>query len=227
MDAEEQIAADTVIWRYMDFTRFVAMLEHQGLYFTRADLLGDPFEGTFTPGSIEALAAKMPEAKMRPWSEIVRTLRNKSYVTCWHESTHESAALWNLYGDSLAIRSTYERLRAFLPVDLYDIARVKYIDYEVDHPDIHYSAGALLYKRAPFAHEREIRAIMQTFTYEGEHPIAYEPAGLPGDYANGNLDELIEAVIVAPGTPAWRRELVSKVGRKCGLDLLTLSSKLD
>src|SRR6202035_3703874 len=219
MSEKKKIADDTVIWRYMDFTRFVAMLEHRGLYFTRADLLGDPFEGTFTPGSIDALTAQMPEGNVQPWSEIVRTLRNKSYVTCWHESPHESAALWRLYGDSLAIQSTHGRLRHFLPPDLYDIARVQYINYEKDYPDIYYSAGALLFKRSSFAHEREIRAIMQTFTYEGDTLIAYEPPNLPGDYAVGNLDELIEAVVVAPGTPAWRRELVFKVGRKYGLDI--------
>jgi hypothetical protein len=43
--------AETRVWRYMDFVKFVAMLEHGGLYFSRADLLDDPFEGTFTPGS--------------------------------------------------------------------------------------------------------------------------------------------------------------------------------
>jgi hypothetical protein len=31
----------TKIWRYMDFTQFVSMLEEKGLLFTRADLLVD------------------------------------------------------------------------------------------------------------------------------------------------------------------------------------------
>jgi hypothetical protein len=36
------------IWRYMDFTKFVSMLENSALYFCRSDLLGDPFEGSFS-----------------------------------------------------------------------------------------------------------------------------------------------------------------------------------
>jgi hypothetical protein len=32
------------IWRYMDFTKFVSMLENDGLYLARADKLGDPNE---------------------------------------------------------------------------------------------------------------------------------------------------------------------------------------
>jgi len=38
----EDLAAP--IWRYMDFTKFVAMLESDSLYFARSDRLGDPFE---------------------------------------------------------------------------------------------------------------------------------------------------------------------------------------
>jgi hypothetical protein len=33
------------IWRYMDFTKFVSLLEKKALFFCRADKLGDPFEG--------------------------------------------------------------------------------------------------------------------------------------------------------------------------------------
>jgi hypothetical protein len=36
------------IWRYMDFTQFVSMLDEKRLLFTRADLLEDKFEGTMS-----------------------------------------------------------------------------------------------------------------------------------------------------------------------------------
>ncbi len=36
------------LWRYMDFTKFVSMLDHSGLYFTRTDLFNDLFEGSFS-----------------------------------------------------------------------------------------------------------------------------------------------------------------------------------
>jgi hypothetical protein len=38
----------TQIWRYMDFTQFVSILEQKALLFTRADLLEDKFEGTMS-----------------------------------------------------------------------------------------------------------------------------------------------------------------------------------
>lgn len=37
---------DQKIWRYMNFTKFVSMLETQSLFFCRSDRLGDHFEGS-------------------------------------------------------------------------------------------------------------------------------------------------------------------------------------
>src|SRR6476660_3965684 len=98
---------DTPIWRYIDFVRFVAMLNAGGLFFSRADLLGDPFEGTFSPQSVEefCLATRRPYEQGRAWAEVLRDLRKNSYVSCWHESEVESAALWSLYGNSIALRT--------------------------------------------------------------------------------------------------------------------------
>jgi hypothetical protein len=36
------------IWRYMDLTKFLWMLQEKALFFTRADFLGDPYEGHYT-----------------------------------------------------------------------------------------------------------------------------------------------------------------------------------
>jgi hypothetical protein len=35
------------IWRYMDFTKFISVLENGGLFFSRADYFSDPFEGHY------------------------------------------------------------------------------------------------------------------------------------------------------------------------------------
>jgi hypothetical protein len=34
------------IWRYIDIVKFLSLLEKRALYFSRVDLLGDPFEGS-------------------------------------------------------------------------------------------------------------------------------------------------------------------------------------
>ena len=84
----------TPIWRYTDFTKFVAMLNSSALYFSRADLLGDPFEVSLPTGTVEAykrttesLAKSMgihkPEQLMAMFGDT-RSMRPCMYVNCWH-----------------------------------------------------------------------------------------------------------------------------------------------
>ncbi len=65
------------IWRYMDFSQFVNMLETESLYFTRLDLLDDPHEGSF---SWLELADKEQEDLKK---QLVK-LRKHTAVNCWH-----------------------------------------------------------------------------------------------------------------------------------------------
>jgi hypothetical protein len=45
---DSDVDPSTPIWRYFDLPKFIAFLEHRGLWFSRADLLGDPLEGSVT-----------------------------------------------------------------------------------------------------------------------------------------------------------------------------------
>ena len=35
------------VWRYMDFTKLISLIDSQCLFFTRADKFDDPFEGSW------------------------------------------------------------------------------------------------------------------------------------------------------------------------------------
>ncbi len=50
------------IWRYMDFAKFVDMLENDGLFMCRADKLGDPFEGTLSKITLDLTRNSIIEA---------------------------------------------------------------------------------------------------------------------------------------------------------------------
>ena len=43
---------NVTIWRYLDFTKFVSLLDRQQLFFARVDTLDDPFEGSYPKGNI-------------------------------------------------------------------------------------------------------------------------------------------------------------------------------
>lgn len=44
---------DHELWRYMDFSKFVSMLQQKALWFTRLDQFPDPYEGLLTKPTAE------------------------------------------------------------------------------------------------------------------------------------------------------------------------------
>ena len=93
------------LWRYMDFTKFVSMLESRSIYFCRTDLLGDDFEGSLTRA--EAEERERFESRLREQHRAlvlhksvgpkVRSEVQNSIVSCWHMNEYESMAMWRLY----------------------------------------------------------------------------------------------------------------------------------
>jgi hypothetical protein len=117
------VPADAALWRYLDFPKLVSMLNEKALYFSRADLLGDPLEGSFTQALEVARRAHFenpPEgrtqedlhAAFQQHTRLATDNRRKIYINCWHCGDHESMALWKGYGGgpyAVAIRTTFGR----------------------------------------------------------------------------------------------------------------------
>ena len=130
---------DAILWRYMDFTKFVSLLDSSSLFFSRADLLGDPFEGVWTKANIETL----PDRYTADVAEIIRgslpnlhSLTSGNFVSCWHWNEFESDAMWKIYAQlsaGVAIKTDFASLSGSFTDDqpIY-IGRVRYIDYGVD-----------------------------------------------------------------------------------------------
>ena len=75
----------------MDFTKFVSLLEAQSLFFSRADRLGDPFEGSYSKSNI-SLRPALYEGKFAQvaWDKLAsfyRAMRQFTLINCWHEAT--------------------------------------------------------------------------------------------------------------------------------------------
>jgi hypothetical protein len=154
------------IWRYMDFTKFVYALDKSAFYFTHVDMLGDPYEGSYSRANtwIRKLAySKSNESRsLEEVIEIMRETRKDIYVNCWHMNEGESAAMWRLYAktnEAICIQSTYEQLKSCLP-NFTNIGMVNYIDYDKEWVPEDSIYNPFLFKRQSFQHEREIRAII-------------------------------------------------------------------
>jgi len=217
------------IWRYMDFTKFVSLLEDEALFFCRGDSFEDPFEGSYTKLNLEIAATEWGILSLGV-SHIYMRIRQWTMINCWHMNEHESAAMWRLYAktnEAICIQSTYERLRQCLDEKTY-IGEVKYIDYNTDAIPEYDSVSAFLHKRKSFEHEREVRAIIQELPTTSENYENYDAAPPDSGISKKvNLDQLIEAIYIAPFSPAWFHGLVKKVVAKYGLNKPVNQSSLD
>lgn len=207
------------IWRYMDFTKFVSIMEDNALFFTRIDELNDPFEGSFSLGNEEIrplLYKKSPNISEKI-SYLIREMRKWVVVNCWHMSDYESAAMWELYSkseESICIQSTYFKLKNVLSTKA-EIGIVQYADYEKEWVPEHDPLLPFLYKRRSFEHEREIRAILNTGNVKSFNGLVL--SGTPPDRGlkiNIILSNLVERVYVSPKAPKWFYDLVGKIVRK-------------
>ena len=160
----------TILWRYMDFAKFIHLLERQSLWFSRADQFEDPLEGTYTDAEIEhlrSLDASNTAPGLRVSDSYLRGpkyMRTTAYVNCWRSGAGESLAMWDLYGKGsgiVAVKTTVENLKlaiAELPLRIF-LGSVKYLDWDLASWDNN-SLVMCFRKDSSYQHEAEVRAII-------------------------------------------------------------------
>ena len=230
---------DQTIWRYIDLAKLVSLLKDRALYLSRADLLGDPYEGSTTRLVVESRRAEFEEMGNPEFfallTDVNRDSRLDTYVNCWHLSPHESAAMWSQYakqGVGVAIKATVPRLTKNLTDQLLHLAQhvyvgeVHYVDYTGDWIPENNLYWPYVHKRKSFEHEKELRIVSHVFPdYEGGvDPSAIRPQGITVPI---DPDTLITDLYVAPETGEWFREIVQATAEKFGLERQVKRSSLD
>ncbi|HEV2740232.1 MAG TPA: hypothetical protein VGU66_16750 [Candidatus Elarobacter sp.] len=191
---------DDKVWRYMSLSKYLSLISTGNLYFARADLPGDRFEGAI--GVSNSRAAYSPPPSIRGTT----AQRERVYISCWHQQPHELAAMWSVYGvlgESIAIRSTFAVVVQALPSSVV-VGRVKYADYLALPLEAYGDQDRYFYKRRSFRTDRELRA------------IEFKDGGRknPGLTHPVDLRDFVEAVYVAPGSPDFFRNAVRDVTRR-------------
>lgn len=113
------------LWRYMDLSKFLSLLEDSSLFFTRIDHFQDAFEGslgckqnedawvryeiskreTFLTIENKEKGIEMDNSEIHAQAEEnfanfrrrLNNWRTMHHVSCWYQSDTESEAMWNLY----------------------------------------------------------------------------------------------------------------------------------
>ncbi len=230
----------------MPLGQFIHLIEKKRLPLVKT-ILGweDPCEGILFETILDAFCSYFAEnEKVEPaltkketkkWTNFKKQF---VYGSSW-TTLPESDAMWRIYSPNkqgVKIQSTVGKLKnsiqnLTLPTDWqevhYSIGRVTYngfdpIDFDVEgflsaYPHV------FMYKRRPFQHEEEIRAILYRKIDEGQ---AY-PQDFNVIYAP-TQDNFIESVSIDPRSPEWLIEAVSHYCKRNGVsncEASTLYSK--
>jgi hypothetical protein len=218
------------IWRYMDFSKFVNLLDTSSLFFTKPLFFRDPYEGAYSEEDFRRIIGEpvsyAPDIKY-DYDVKRQSLIKKSKllldfvgVSCWHLNNVESAAMWDLYsksGEGLAIKSNVENLIDSINGEVF-YGQVQYIDYLKDMASNN-TFESLFYKRISFSHENEFRLIC----FESiEEPFFQEC----GAYVKCDLNQLIDEIYIAPTAQKWFKETVESVIGKYGINKPVIQSSL-
>jgi hypothetical protein len=225
-------SSNAFIWRYLNFTQLLSILERDAIWFNNVNQFDDPYEGTIPKANLEAEIDDLVEDFDIPRNDMLEIYRNVAgwkdfsvsgaYVNCWNVNEHQSAALWEQYIDSIegvAIRTTVSQLRQALNPTQKDFVfgNVEYIDYDEDIIP-RGRLPTIYHKRESFEHEHEFRI---------SHSPENSEEGLgAGFYAKVDKDALIERVVISPIAPDWFSDLVERVLQRYGVDCELIESKL-
>jgi hypothetical protein len=202
----------TVLWRYMDFAKFVEMLESRTLWFARIDQLEDPLEGAHTDGELAGIRRHLEKARAEAIIDVFRSARAGLYVNCWRSGPTESLAMWDLYGRGsgiVAIKSTVGRLRK--AVATYDgpvfISKTKYVDWN-DAPGLDNVLVACSRKDLSYQYESEVRIMIMDYSsnFDTKDNLGIR---LPID-----SKRLITEVMVGPREDEWVVQMVKRVMKR-------------
>jgi len=214
---------DTIVWKYLDLSKFLDLLLSKKLFMSRSDKFEDQYEGTFSEPTFEEikkLAADNPE-----FLNYYKTHREKVAISSWHINEYESFAMWQIFtqnSEGLAIQSTIGRLqKAVRRENNFDqyIGEVNYIDYKKEYIPFDDLFFPFLFKRKSFQYEREVRILTDT----SKSDIKLND----GIKINVDLKQLIEKIYIHPKSENWYKKLVIELVERLGFGFEIEKSDLE
>lgn len=109
---------DTVVWKYLDLSKFLDLLLSRKLFMSRSDKFEDQYEGTFSEPTFEEIR-KISENNPE-FLDAYKTQRKNVVISSWHINEYESFAMWQIFtqnSEGLAIQSTIRRIQESLHLE--------------------------------------------------------------------------------------------------------------
>jgi len=231
---KEIYSDESEIWRYMDFSKFVDLLDSSCLFFPRLTILRklDPYEGSFIPFSSHN---KKDESSKKIFKELDMFIPNNTFVSCWYLSEIESAALWKLFPKSdegIAVKSNIGKLvqsiearnseQNTIYMGSVTYGHEKVAARKTNKPKSFTGDDAVFTKRQCFEHEKELRLVM--YSHDIKTPILSNGISLKIEV---DLESMISEIIISPEAPSWIEDLVKRVTKKYGYSFEIRQSTLN
>lgn len=214
---------DTIVWKYLDLSKFLDMLLSKRLFMSRSDKFEDQYEGTFSEPTFEEI--KKIAANNPKFLDYYKSHREKVVISSWHINEYESFAMWQIFtknNEGLAIQSTIGRLKKALEPERKTqqyIGEVNYIDYKKEYIPFDDSFFPFLFKRKSFQYEREVRIISDV----SSDNLKIND-GLKIDV---DINQLIERIYIHPKSENWYKNLVIELVEKLGFGFTIEKSDLE
>jgi len=198
-------------------------------------------------------SSNSPEEAFRTWFMLQEqqyiyeaSWRRQYFVNCWHASSHESVAMWKIYGSpgsGVAIVTNGARIETALSSNeqvLY-LGEVKYEEPDVVDFGRSNSFQSVIVKRVNYRYEHEVRLVyyntddmhdpLEKFSWNEEimrfddiiediRPIS------PGISLQCDVDVLIERVIISPEAPRWYLPMIERLRDSFGFKFPVEISKI-
>ena len=237
---------DQKLWRFMDFAKFISLLEDKALYFARADKLGDPFEGAagirerqpvwenfyrqFFREAVETAPGQTtppPPGQLDKEAErLLAEMRRgtdddlkRTFANCWHSNAVESEALWRLYCPPPHPGVVVNTTARALIESFGPDADIElgFVQYLDFRTAFAGPYERVFSKRKSLSHEAEVRAVISN------RSLKDPPAGM---LVQVDLTVMVQAVVPSPFAPYWLHDLVDRTLKRHGLDLPVRESEL-
>lgn len=214
---------DTVVWKYLDLSKFLDLLMSKKLFMSRSDKFEDQYEGTFSEPTFEEIR-KISENNPE-FLDIYKSQRKNVVISSWHINEYESFAMWQIFtqnSEGLAIQSTIGRIQDSLNAEKQfeqHIGEVNYIDYKKEYIPFDDDFFPFLFKRKSFQYEREVRIISNLTPYNLNIN--------EGVKIDVDINTLIEKIYIHPKSENWYKNLVIQLVQQLGFDFTIEKSDLE
>lgn len=214
---------ETIVWKYLDLSKFLDLLLSKKLFMSRSDKFEDQYEGTFSEPTYEEIR-KIAENNPK-FLSYYKSHREKIAISSWHINEYESFAMWQIFtknNEGLAIQSTIGRLKEAMQPERKTeqyIGEVNYIDYKKEYIPFNDTFFPFLFKRKSFQYEREVRIISDVT----QNNIELND-GLKIDV---DIHQLIEKIYIHPKSENWYKNLVIQLMEQLGFNFSIEKSDLE